>query len=88
MRFENRRGQNEKKMHFTVQNQYFLYSSFSADLLASHFKDDLQSLRRRSYNILNHSNWLHFGTGLGRTHYHHNDIFSQKATSAVISTLI
>jgi hypothetical protein len=36
---------------------YFLYCSFVAGSLAFHFKDDSWSLRRHSYNILNHSKW-------------------------------
>jgi hypothetical protein len=41
MRFESRRGQNEKKAHFAIQKTYFLYSSILAGPLALHFKDDL-----------------------------------------------
>jgi hypothetical protein len=49
---------NEKKRVFcNLKKTYFLYSSFVARPLALHFKVDLCSLRRCSYNILNHSKW-------------------------------
>ncbi len=54
MRFENRRGPNEKK-RFSIQGNVFFYCSFLGGPLALHFKDDLKSLRRHLYNILNHS---------------------------------
>jgi hypothetical protein len=44
MRFESRRGQNEKneKKHILqFVKKYFIYNFFLADPLASHFKDDL-----------------------------------------------
>jgi hypothetical protein len=41
MRFESRRGQNEKKRVLQFEKTYFLYSSFLAGPLALHFKDDL-----------------------------------------------
>jgi hypothetical protein len=47
----------KKNMFRNPQKMYFLYCSFLAAALALHFKDDLKSLRRRSYNILNHSKW-------------------------------
>jgi hypothetical protein len=48
----------EKKMFCNLKNTYFLYSSFVAGPLALHFKGDLYSMRRHSYNnILNHSKW-------------------------------
>jgi hypothetical protein len=46
----------EKKHVLQLEKTYFLYCFLGAPL-ALHFKDDLQSLRRRSYNILNHSKW-------------------------------
>jgi hypothetical protein len=48
-------GQNEKNHVLQFEKTY--YCSSLASPLALHFKDDLQSLRRRSYNILNHSKW-------------------------------
>jgi hypothetical protein len=57
MRFESRRVQNGKKRSLQFEKTYFLYYSFLAGALALHFKDDLWSLRRRSYDILNHSKW-------------------------------
>jgi hypothetical protein len=41
MKFERRRGQNEKKPHFAIQKMYFCYSFFWVGPLALHFKDDL-----------------------------------------------
>jgi hypothetical protein len=44
MRFESRRGQNEKKRKKKVlkfEKTYFLYNSFLACPLALHFQDDL-----------------------------------------------
>jgi hypothetical protein len=55
MKFGSKRGQNEEKCALQFEKTYFLYCSFLAGLLALHFKDDLESLRRHSYNILNHS---------------------------------
>jgi hypothetical protein len=46
---------NEKKKDLQFEKTCVLYSPFLANLLALHFKDDLESLRRYSYNILNHS---------------------------------
>jgi hypothetical protein len=43
---------NEKKDVLLFDKAYFLYCS-----LGFPFKDDLYRLRRRSYNILNHSKW-------------------------------
>jgi hypothetical protein len=40
MRFESRRGQNEKKRSLQFEKTYFLYYSFLAGPLALHFKDD------------------------------------------------
>ncbi len=57
MRFESRRGQNEKNCVLQFEKMYFLYCYLLAGLLVLHCKDDLQSLRRCSYNILNHSKW-------------------------------
>jgi len=61
MRFESRRGQNEEKWEKNTfcnsKKTYFLYCVFLAGPLALHFEDALQGLRRRSYNILNHSIW-------------------------------
>jgi hypothetical protein len=41
MRFEKKRGQNEKKTHFESLKTHFLYSFFLAGPLALHFQDDL-----------------------------------------------
>jgi hypothetical protein len=41
MRFENKRGQNEKKTGFAIQKMYFLYNFFLAGPLALHFQDEL-----------------------------------------------
>jgi hypothetical protein len=41
MRFESRKGQNEKKRILQFEKMYFLYYFFWAGLLALHFKDDL-----------------------------------------------
>jgi hypothetical protein len=57
MRFESRRGQNEKKHILQFEKMYYLYSSFLAGPLILHFKDDLQSLERCFYNNLNQSKW-------------------------------
>jgi hypothetical protein len=46
---------NEKKRVLQFEKTYFLYCSFLDGPLALHFKDDLYSLRRWFYNILNHS---------------------------------
>jgi hypothetical protein len=46
---------NEKKKHFALKKTYFPYFLVWTGHLALHFKDGLDSLRRRSYNILNHS---------------------------------
>jgi hypothetical protein len=53
IRFESKRSQNEEKLKKT----YFLYCSFLDSPLPLHFKNDLESLRRCSYNILNHPKW-------------------------------
>jgi hypothetical protein len=44
-------------MCFAIQKMFFSLLLFLAAPLALHLKDDLSSLRRRSYNILNHSKW-------------------------------
>jgi hypothetical protein len=44
MRFEIKKGQNErkwKKMHFAIPENIFLYNSFLASALTLHFKEDL-----------------------------------------------
>jgi hypothetical protein len=52
MRFESRRGQNEKKMTkkkriLQFERMYFLYYSFwTGGLLALHFKDDFVELEK------------------------------------------
>jgi hypothetical protein len=51
MRFESKRGQNEKnekKQILQVENTYFLYSSILASPLTLHFKDDLYNFRWHS----------------------------------------
>ncbi len=48
----------KKKLILQFKKMYFLYCSFLAGRLALHFKDDLYSLRRRSYK--NHSKWRKF----------------------------
>jgi hypothetical protein len=48
---------NEKKRVLQFKKMYCLCCSFLAGSLALHFKNDLQSLRRLSYNIVNHSKW-------------------------------
>jgi hypothetical protein len=45
---------NGKKHILQFEKTYFLNCSFLAVPWGLHFKDDLQSLRSRSYNILNH----------------------------------
>jgi hypothetical protein len=59
MRFESKRCQNEenvKKTHFAIRENvfFFLLLFFLAGPSILHFKDALESLRRCSYNILNH----------------------------------
>jgi hypothetical protein len=44
------------QMHFAIQENFSLLL-FLATPLALHLNDDLLSLRRSSYNILNHSKW-------------------------------
>jgi hypothetical protein len=46
-----------KKMCFIIEKTYFFYCSFLAAALALQFEYDLESLRRHSCNILNHSKW-------------------------------
>jgi hypothetical protein len=46
-----------KKTCFAIRKNIFSLLLFLAGALALHFKDDLQSLRRCSHNILNHSKW-------------------------------
>jgi len=65
MRFQSKRGQNEKKCvsQFKKINKieyiyiiiYLFIKFLNASSLALHFKDDLLSLRRCSYDILNYS---------------------------------
>jgi len=54
-------GVNMKKFFENVfcnfLKRIFFNCSFLAAPLALHFQDDLYSLRRRSYNILNNSRW-------------------------------
>jgi hypothetical protein len=48
----------KKNMFLQFKKTYFsLLLFFWACPCALHLKDHLQSLRRRSYNILNHSKW-------------------------------
>jgi hypothetical protein len=48
---------NEKKRVLQFVKTYIFLLFFLAAPLALHFKDDLWSLRRHPYNILNHSKW-------------------------------
>jgi len=57
MRFESRRGQNEKKHILQFEKMYYLCSFFLAGPMTLRLKDDLQSLKKCFYNILNHSKW-------------------------------
>jgi len=41
MRFESRRGQNEKDLILQFEKMYFFYCSILAGFLALHSKDDL-----------------------------------------------
>ncbi len=47
----------KKKCTFQFEKIHFFCYSFLAGPLALHFKDNLQSLKRCSYNILNRSKW-------------------------------
>jgi hypothetical protein len=62
MRFESRKGQNEEKWKkknafYNWKKRIFFTALFLHGSLALHLKYDSWSLRRCSYNILNHSKW-------------------------------
>jgi hypothetical protein len=48
---------NEETCLLQFDKTYYLYCSFFTALLAFHFEGVLYSLKRHSYNILNHSKW-------------------------------
>jgi hypothetical protein len=45
----------KKKTHFVIRKNIFFLLFFFTGPLALHLKDDLCSLKKLSYNILNHS---------------------------------
>jgi hypothetical protein len=47
----------KKKKCFAILKKRIFFTSYWAALLALYFKDDLVSLRRFSYNIINDSKW-------------------------------
>jgi hypothetical protein len=48
-----KKSEKKKNAFWDLKKTYFLYYSFLPRPLTLHFKDDLESLRRCSYDILN-----------------------------------